>query len=98
MFAFDRSPVPVVTGLAVLLLGAVMTNHPASSQPPDDLSEAQQVAAIDARDAGPRSTANGVRRPWRATCTPDFERRTDKAVARPTRGASSRSSGSAAFG
>ncbi len=49
MFAFDRSPFPIVAGLAVLLLGAVMTNSTVSSQPSTDRSEAQQVADLDTR-------------------------------------------------
>jgi ketosteroid isomerase-like protein len=49
MFAFDRSPVPVVSGFAVLLLGAVMTKQPVSSQPSVDRSDVQQVAELDTR-------------------------------------------------
>lgn len=49
MFVFDRSPVPALAGLAVLLLGAVMTHQPVASQPSVDRSDVQQVAEIDTR-------------------------------------------------
>jgi ketosteroid isomerase-like protein len=49
MFAFDRSPAPVVAGLAVLLLGAAMTHQPVSSQTSVERSDAEQVAELDTR-------------------------------------------------
>jgi hypothetical protein len=49
MFAFDRSPIPVLTAVALLLFGVVMTNPPASSKPSIGTSDAQQVADIDTR-------------------------------------------------
>jgi ketosteroid isomerase-like protein len=68
MFAFDRSPVPVVAGLAVLLLGANMAHQPASSQPSGKVSDAQQIAAIDthyqaAVEANDAATMAGILHP-----------------------------------
>ena len=68
MFAFDRSPAPVVAGLTVVLLGAIMTNSPVSSQPSAALGDAQQVADLDTRyqaavEANDAATMAGILHP-----------------------------------
>lgn len=49
MFAFQRSPLPVATGLLVALAGASVTLAPTTSPEPQAADDAAEVAAIDTR-------------------------------------------------